>query len=136
MQYAEFIFFVYIFTQVFNIFCEDNEDGSVLTPLRIDIEETERVAYEICFSVGIQVQKPHIAARRFSCSDGSFLLDFSEFISLIGERIGQNEAAEVVEQGISEVYNLVVGDVVKKVSTNCIVLLDHSLTINLCFYQY
>ncbi|XP_005108485.1 switch-associated protein 70 [Aplysia californica] len=100
--------------KIFNFLCEQAEDGSVLTPLRIDVEETERIAVEICKAVGIPVLKPNALERRLSYSEGSFLLDFSEFVSLVAERIGDEEAVNVVGHGISEVSNQIISDVVRK----------------------
>ena len=102
-------------SQIFNALCEHNEDGGVLTPLRIDVEETERVATEICRSVGIPPQKPDVNTRRLSYSEGTFLLDFSEFVSLLAERIGKEEASDVIEHGVSEVSSQVISDVIRKV---------------------
>lgn len=102
--------------QIFNALCEHNEDGGILTPLRIDIEETERIGSEICHSVGIRPKHPSVDNHRISYSEGTFLLDFSEFVSLLAERIGSEEDAEVIDHGISEVSSQVNSDVIRKVT--------------------
>ena len=104
-------------TQIFNFLCERGEDGKVLHPLRSDVEEAERIAAEICLSIGLPTPKPKRSQRKnLGCDGTSFLLDFSEFVEVVVEQVKQSEQdLSVISPGITEVYSHIVADVVRKV---------------------
>ncbi|RUS83374.1 hypothetical protein EGW08_008877 [Elysia chlorotica] len=102
--------------KIFNFLCERGDDGKVLHPLRSDVEEAERIAAEICLSIGIPTPKPKFGERKNTGSDGSsFLLDFADFVSVVVEQVKQSEGdLAVISPGITEVYSQIVADVVRK----------------------
>lgn len=100
--------------KIFNFLCERGDGGKVLHPLRTDVEEAERIAHEICLSIGLPSPKPKIR-RNLDCDGSSFLLDFSDFVAVVVEQVKQSEKdLSVISPGITEVYSQIVADVVRK----------------------
>ncbi|GFN99524.1 switch-associated protein 70 [Plakobranchus ocellatus] len=98
--------------KIFNFLCERGDDGKVLHPLRTDVEEADRMAAEICLTIGLPTPKPQINTR--NC-DASFLLDFTDFVNVIVEKVRQSEEdLSVFSPGIAEVHSHIVADVVRK----------------------
>ncbi|KAH9515176.1 hypothetical protein Btru_019438 [Bulinus truncatus] len=102
--------------KIFNFLVERAEDKSLLFPLLTDIEEAERIAVEICQAVGLSLPKTELNQRRGSIDSvlQSFLIDFSDFVKLIVKRIIKDNDTRAISHGISEVYNQVMYDVVRK----------------------
>ncbi|GFR92729.1 switch-associated protein 70 [Elysia marginata] len=102
--------------KIFNFLCERGDDGKVLHPLRSDIEEAERIAAEICLSIGLPTPKPKIGDRKnLGCDGSSFLLDFSDFVTVVVDQVKQSaEDLAVISPGITEIYSHIVADVVRK----------------------
>lgn len=108
---------LFLIIQIFNYLVERAQDGSLLFPLRADVEEAERIAELICQTVGLPVPKNKTLQRTGSTdiNDDTFLLNFSEFVRLILQRVSSQDDFAVVSQGIAEVYEQIVSDIVRKV---------------------
>ncbi|BFZ18304.1 hypothetical protein BsWGS_21343 [Bradybaena similaris] len=102
--------------KIFNYLVERAQDGNLLFPLRADVEEAERIAELICQTVGLPVPKNKTLQRTGSVdiNDDTFLLNFSEFVKLILQRVSSQDDFAVVSQGIAEVYEQIVSDIVRK----------------------
>ncbi|XP_055861473.1 switch-associated protein 70-like isoform X3 [Biomphalaria glabrata] len=102
--------------KIFNFLVERAEDKSLLFPLLTDIEEAERIASEICQTVGLPLPKVNPNQRRGSTDIllQSFLIDFSDFVKVIVKKITKDNDTRVISHGISEVYNQIMYDIVRK----------------------
>lgn len=86
-------------------------------PLRIDMEEAERVLMEVCQKAGIPVFRDFCSHIRSTdnLDSEAFLLDFYEFVRLTLERLGSLDDQKAVSYGISQVHGHIVADIVRKV---------------------
>ncbi|CAL1543031.1 unnamed protein product [Lymnaea stagnalis] len=102
--------------KIFNFLVERAEDGSLLFPLRTDIEEADRIATIICQSVGLPPPKVNPNQRRGSVDviHQSFLLDFSDFVKVLVRKVVRDNDTQVISQGITEVFNQITFDIVRK----------------------
>ncbi|CAG5116938.1 unnamed protein product, partial [Candidula unifasciata] len=102
--------------KIFNFLVERAQDGSLLFPLRADIEEAERIAEQICQTVGLPVPKNKTLQKTGSVdvNDDTFLLDFTEFVRLILQRVSSQDDFAMISHGIGEVHEQIMSDIVRK----------------------
>ncbi|BFZ04553.1 hypothetical protein BsWGS_07591 [Bradybaena similaris] len=102
--------------KIFNFLVERAEDGSLTVPLRIDMEEAERVLMEVCQKAGIPVSRDICSHIRITdnLDSEAFLLDFYEFVRLTLERLSSLDDQKAVSYGISQVHGHIVADIVRK----------------------
>ncbi|CAG5125533.1 unnamed protein product [Candidula unifasciata] len=102
--------------KIFNFLVERAEDGSLTVPLKIDLEEAERVLMEVCQRAGLPVSRDILSQRQITDNLNSeiFLLDFYDFLRLTSERLSSLDDQKAVSYGISQVHGYIVADIVRK----------------------